>query len=700
VVEDLEHIVQLADGRWMATSCPIFGLNLDPVFLKHLDMDGNGRIISDEVRAAIQWFFKCLQPSETWLKREPNLMLKLIKTDNPEGKALDSAARRVHVNLKIENAEFISLEQVRSRQKIMAQADYNGDGIIPPEVIKTPEVAQFARDLILIFGGTDDASGSKGISEEILNKFKQEATAYLQWQIQGVIPEGQTKTPIMPFGGSTPGMFNVLSSVRDKIEQFFAQCALVRFNVEMLDRITASKDELTELNYRDTQAIIEHLRGEPISRPNRRGILPLDEGVNHVYTKSIEAFKKQVVTPILGENNTKLTEEQWRQILKQFEAYEKWFKSKPSTAAESLGMEKIRVYLESSYDADIRQLIAADKAVAGEIQQLQNLEKLILYHQLLFEFVNNYVSFPHLFHVEERAMFEMGTLVLDGSDFTFSIKVENRNIHSNIAKNSGIHLIYLQISGSKPEDNYEIAVPVTRGKAKNFYVGKRGVFHAVSGKELDAQIIQIVENPISLLDSIKEPFRKVYGMIGGRLTQITSSIQKESEKTITGATTDQQTIQSEFKRVQDVPQSSATPPPQTPQSPSGAGVETPRSGNARDLMIGIGLLVAGLGTALKFIVDAARQLTQPKTLYVLLIMIGVFIAISVLSVIVSAWLKLRQRDLGILLQASGWAINGRMRLIRPMAWFFTRKVRIPKGSKKHHKELLKPLEKIARKKED
>ena len=80
-------------------------------------------------------------------------------------------------------------------------------------------------------------------------------------------------------------------------------------------------------------------------------------------------------------------------------------------------------------------------------------------------------------------------------------------------------------------------------------------------------------------------------------------------------------------------------------------------------MIGTGLLVAGMATALKFVVDAAKQLTQPRTLQVLSLMIGIFIVISILISTVSALKKLRQRDLGVLLQASGWAINGRMRLI-------------------------------------
>ncbi|MBM3238734.1 hypothetical protein FJZ31_20785 [Candidatus Poribacteria bacterium] len=703
-IEDLEYLLMLADGRWMATSCPLFGLNVDPALLRFLDADGNGRIVSSEVRAAVRWLRERLRPYDTWITKQASLPLNIINIDHPDGKALESTARRLLRNLNLPNTTEISLEQVRNGQKIMAQADYNGDGIIPIEIIKEPETAQFACDLVATLAGVSDASGRKGINEAILDQFKKEANAYLQWYDQGIIPEGQTATAIMPFGAATPTMFQALAATADKVEQFFTQCALIRFEARMAERISPRDEELARLDYKDRQAILEHLRLAPLARPNPEGILSLDEGINEVYRGPINALRRQVLVPLFGEETTVLTEAQWRQILEKFARYEAWVKAKPGTAVEPLGVDQLRAYLAAPHDAAIRALIVEDKAVAGEIQQLQNLEKLLLYHQWLFEFVNNYVSFPYLFNPKRRATFEMGTLVLWGREFTFGIRVENRAVHSLLAKNSGIYLLYLQITGAKPEETFEIAVPVTRGDAKNFYVGKRGVFFTVTGQELDAQIMQIIENPISLWESIKEPFRRVYAMIGARFTQVATAIQKETETAITGTTSSQQTIQTGLRQVQqtaDQPAASTAVQPQPPAMPAGVpGPTVPgttRNSTLRDLMIGAGFLVAGVGTAMKFLVDAARQLTQPQTLYMLLIMIGIFLVVTILVTALAAWKKLRQRDLGVLLQASGWAINGRMRLIRAMARFFTRKTRIPKGARRHRKELLIPLEHLSRK---
>lgn len=688
----------------MATSCPMFGLSMDPAFLRFLDADGNSRVISEEVRQAIRWLLKCLRPSETWMAGQLSLPLQIINTDSPEGKALLEAARLVLKNLNLPEAVEVTLDQVRNRQKIMAQANYNGDGVIPPEVVKDPEAAQFTRDLVATLGGVPDASGLKGVDEALLNQFKKEANAYLQWYDKGVIPNDETETAIMPFGASTPKMFQAIAAVRDKVDQFLAQCALVRFDPRMAEKMDFREDELLKLDYKDRQAIMEHLRLAPLARPNPAGILPLDESINESYLSLINALRDQVILPMFGQASMALTEAQWRQISTKFAPYEAWFKAKPSTSIESLGVDKLSAYLNSPHDATIRELIIEDKAVADEIQQLQNLEKLLLYHQWLFEFVNNYVSFPHLFDPETTAIFEKGKLVLGGREFNFSIRVENRAAHSALAKNSGVYLLYLQVTGVKPEDTLEIAVPVTRGSAKDFYIGKRGVFFTPAGRELDAQIAQVVENPISLLESIKEPFRRVSAMVSGRVAQISAAIQKESEKTITAAPGDQQIIQKELQEAQqsaNQPETGATttaPPPSAPaQSPRPESHRN--SGTVRDLMIGTGLLVAGLGTALKFVVDAARQLTQPRTLQVLGIMIGAFLTMAILASLISALRKLRQRDLGVLLQASGWAINGRMRLIRPMARLFCRRTRIPKGAKKKHKELLVHLERLARRKQ-
>jgi hypothetical protein len=56
-----------------------------------------------------------------------------------------------------------------------------------------------------------------------------------------------------------------------------------------------------------------------------------------------------------------------------------------------------------------------------------------------------------------------------------------------------------------------------------------------------------------------------------------------------------------------------------------------------------------------------NAVSMPARMSIPVALIGIVIAISGPSMLI-AWLKLRQRSLGPILDASGWAINGRMKV--------------------------------------
>ena len=53
--EDMRHVLDLAPGKWMATSCPVSNLRMDSGFLQALDTNRSGRILCEEVRDAAAW---------------------------------------------------------------------------------------------------------------------------------------------------------------------------------------------------------------------------------------------------------------------------------------------------------------------------------------------------------------------------------------------------------------------------------------------------------------------------------------------------------------------------------------------------------------------------------------------------------------------------------------------------------------------
>jgi hypothetical protein len=690
----MRQVLSLDNGRWMATSCPVEGLHCDGDFLRFLDVDGNGRILSDEVRAAVAWLLDRLRPSDTWTRRQSSLPLDLIRTDTPAGVGLRETAERVLDNLGVSNATQISLDHVRDRQRILQQADYNGDGVIPGEVVRDPAAAAFVRHVVAALGGVKDASGALGVDEPLLTRFREEATAYLDWRSQSSPAQGESTSETMPFGAATPALFDTVTSVQPKVEEFYAQCALVRTVPSAKAHMDIGEEELAALDYRDPAAVRERLRAAPLAPPNAEAILPLTDGVNEHYRSAMGALYEQVVPAVLGESRLALGESEWRQILQRFAAHSAWTAARPPTAVGRLGVDTLREYLTGPCEATVRALIAEDRAAAAELARLGDLHRLLLYHQWLFEFVNNFVSFPRLFSLERRALFEMGTLILGGQAFALCVKVRDRATHAEQAKNSGMYLLYLRVSGPAPQDNYEIAVPVTRGDPQRLYVGRRGIFLGVSGKELDAQVVQVVENPVGVSYAVKGPLRRLQAMVAGRAEQLTGVAQKEAETSVAKVATDvEASVQEGIRRAQQAA------PPSAPVSPADAptaAAPVRSSVSARDLLVGGGVALAGVGTALKFLTDVAAQLMDVATLLRLFGVLGAFVGLITVTTVINVWWRLRRRDVGVLLQASGWAINGRMRLTGPMARLFTRPARIPPNATLERWDVVRQIEKIAR----
>jgi hypothetical protein len=59
--------------------------------------------------------------------------------------------------------------------------------------------------------------------------------------------------------------------------------------------------------------------------------------------------------------------------------------------------------------------------------------------------------------------------------------------------------------------------------------------------------------------------------------------------------------------------------------------------------------------------------------------IGIILAISLPSMLI-AWLKLRQRNLGPILDANGWAVNGRMKINVPFGGALSKRARLPRNA--------------------
>ena len=94
------------------------------------------------------------------------------------------------------------------------------------------------------------------------------------------------------------------------------------------------------------------------------------------------------------------------------------------------------------------------------------------------------------------------------------------------------------------------------------------------------------------------------------------------------------------------------------------------------ILAAVGLALGAIGGA---IATLLAQFFQLKWWQMPLAILGVLVVISGASVIIAA-LKLRKRNLGPILDANGWAVNGRVKINIPFGAALTKTARLPKGS--------------------
>lgn len=649
--EDLGSVLDLDEAHWVATGAPVDTLGCDPVFLSHVDSDRNGRILCCEMKDAIRWLNDVLRDRRGVTDRRTSLRLGAINTDHEDGERIHQSARKILHQAGVADADKITLEQVRDVKQKVEGTPVSEAGVVLPEASAEAEAREFLVDVLATVGGAAHPSGQQGVGREQLDKFLSDAQAYLDWHTRGEIPEGEKQTEIMPLGADSASAFEAFSGLRDKVDQYFAQCRAVALDARLAEHFGPSDEQLAALDFSEPEVLRKVLEDAPIAEPGTGRTLPLDDKTNPHYAERLAELRRRAVEPVLGTATTRLTEADWEKVKAAFAAHQTWLEEKPDDAVEKLGPQKLRTYLDRKYRTAVEALIAESANTAFALDNIRLTGKLILYQAYMIPLANNFVSFPHLYHEQRRAMFEMGTLICDGRRFNMSVKTVDRAQHSTVAKTSNMFVIYAEITARDGSEKLELAIPVTSGGKGNLCVGKRGLFVDTVGDEWDAKVVQIIENPISLGEALVSPFQRLGRVLTGKIEAITAQAEKKLETTAGAAVTQVQ----------------AAPAP----ARAGAGLM------AGGLLMGGGVAVAALGSAVVYVTKTLAEVDNWK----IAVGIGAAVLAVMLPISIVAVLKLRRRDLSAILEGSGWAINARMRLTRKQCRFFTERPKYPGSAK-------------------
>ncbi|MCA9673147.1 MAG: hypothetical protein KC503_46460 [Myxococcales bacterium] len=666
---DIMALDQLDQKLWMALSCPTTGLFLDSRTLELIDDNKDGRVRAPEIIAAAKWACSVLKNPDELLKKGETLPLRSIDESTDEGKNLLAAAKRILAKLDKADAEEITVEDATNTTDIFADTRFNGDGIITATAAEDPELETLLEQIIECMESVEDRSGKPGVNEEKVNAFFEAAEAYVAWHAKSDEDEA-----ILVAGEGTSAAAAAVAAVRDKVDDFFARCRLAAFDARAIEALNREESEYLALAAKDLKVTAEEIASFPLARIEANKALPLGASINPAWSAAVEALAKDAIEPLLGKQ-TELTEAQWAELCGKLAAYDAWTADKAGAAVEKLGIERVREILASEAKDAIIALIAQDKELEAEANAITSVEKLVRYRRDLFTLLVNYVSFERFYRAEDKAIFQAGTLYLDRRSCDLCIRVEDTAKHSAMANPSRCLLAYCDLERKATNEKMTIVAAFTSGDSGFLFVGRHGIFYDRDGNDWDATIVKIISNPVSIPEAVWSPYKKFFALIEAQVEKFAASKDKALQDQAAAAA---------------AKAPAAVAAPAAPGKPAAAGAAPAKSPFDVAKFVGIfaaiGLAIGAIGGVLVAIFSAFFKLAWWQMPLALL---GVMVVISTPSVII-AWLKLRQRNLGPLLDANGWAVNSRAKVNIPFGASMTQVAKLPKGASRDTRDPFKP----------
>lgn len=666
--DDLIHLDELDPKLWSAMMCPLTNMEFDAKTLEYIDTDGDKRIKLPEILAAVKWVCYVLKNPNDLINPQEELPLSVIDSSKPEGKKLVSAIQQILKNLNKENDPAIGLNELADTQKIFAATAFNGDGIIPADAAADAQtgidketasaIAKFIEQAIACEGSETDRSGKAGISKALLDKFLTDCKDYSAWI------KASKNEKVMFAGDNTTAMAGVYSSVKGKIDDFFIRCRLISFDKVYETAGQELKSEYAALLKKSLSGSNEELREMPVALSSVEAILPLYEKTNPTWASELVNFAEEVVKPVIGETKT-LDETQWNTIKNKFAPYEAWIASKKGSAVEGLGEARVDEILACGLDAKIVSLINNDKALESEFNEITTIDKLIRYYKYLYILLNNYTCFGDFYNPEKKAIFQAGTLYMDGRSCELCVKIDDIGSHSAASAASNIFLAYCVCVKKGTGETMNIVAGFTDGDSDDLTVGRNGIFIDRKGGHWDATINKIVDHPISIRQAFWSPYKRLGKMINEQIEKFASSKDKAvTDSLATSVNTTSQKV-TETKKEGETAQATNT------------AVDI---GKYAGIFAAIGLAIGAIGSAIGGIFTGCAELWKQGWYMLPLAILGIMLVISGPSMII-AWLRLRKRSLGAVLNANGWAVNTKAQISVPMGRKMTDLATLPEGSK-------------------
>jgi hypothetical protein len=644
---DLQHLHELDQKLWVALACPTTGIEFDPKTAALIDTDKDGRIRARELLAAIQWACAMLKNPDDLVKRSDGVALSAINDASPEGLQILKSARVLLANLGKKESGVVTVEDATAANSSFANTVFNGDGVIIPESASDAAVQAVIGDVLATVGSVPDRSGKPGIDAAKTEAFFKELAAYDAW-----VKVSETgSAAILPAGTGTAAASAAIRAVKTKVDDYFGRCRLAAFEPRTAALLNRKEEEYAAATAKDLSITAQEIAGFPLSHVAAGRALPLGTGINPAHVDAVAALVQAAVKPLLGLRD-ELTEADWAALQAKIAPYDAWQAAKAGTVVEKLGVARIREILAGGSQKAIGELIAQDKTLEPEATGIANVEKLTRFQRDLLLLATNFVSFKDLYDGGSPAIFQCGTLYLDQRSCQLCIPVEDAGKHAAMAGLAGAYLAYVDCVRKGTGEKKGIVAIFSQGDDENLMVGRNGVFYDRKGQDFDATITKIVANPISLRQAFWLPYKKFVRMIEEQVAKRAAAADAEAtNKLATAASTaaNADKVKADEKKV-DV-----------------------------GTVAALGVAFGAVGTFFTAIASGAMKVVGLGPFAVIGAVLALMTLISGPSMIL-AYIKLRKRNLGPILDANGWAVNAKAKINVPFGTSLTDIAKLPPGS--------------------
>ncbi len=638
---DLAAFDQLDPKLWVALACPVKGLALDERTLELIDTDRDGRIRVPEVQAAVRWAVAQVRDPVTLLRGDQGLPLAALRDQTEEDKVKIAAARRILQFHDRSDAAYLTVEEVIAFRRRPNGKDLQGDGVILPAAGETEAVRQALADLVAVTGDQPTSAGARGVTREHVERFQADFVAWAAWQAAGAA------SGVRPAGAATPEVAEAVRAVRGKIDDYFSRCRLAAFDPRSLGALQRAEADYQLLAGKELQANVPEAAAFPLARIEPGRALPLHEGVNPAWARALARLRQDALIPLRSTDAVVLTEDEWEQVKAKLAPYEAWLAQAPGANAEPVALARLRTaWAAGVVPAAIQDLLVRDAALAPGWRALEALEKLVRLQRDLRVLLHNFVNFADFYSPERWAIFQAGSLYLDSRATELCLWVDAPAPLAALCKT---YIAYCTCT-REAEAPRVVAACFTQGDSDYLGVGRRGLFVDREGRDWDAVVTSLVDQPISVRQAFWAPYKKLVRFVEAQVAKRAAGAEGASSGRLAGV---------------------------AEKAVAGEAPRPPEPAKKFDLALvtGIGVALGSIGGFLAAVFgDIVRLgISLPGAV------VGLILLISGPSMLL-AWLKLRQRTIGPLLEMGGWAINGRVRINLPFGATLTQLAEAPPGA--------------------